>query len=174
MINCEDPERELRRYSTRLVVCGQGLILYGFWSALRTLMVITMAPGGVNRYIEEISAYVRDDMTWFTRPFLICMVLIVILIATLIYIPAGLGAIREGKGRTGKWGYLVYTVFLLVLTLTDIPGHLRPTNGPLGDYDTVVASLVTDICCLLVLVSILYSSLKIRRIRRTLTAGSKA
>ena len=85
-MNCEDPERELRRYSTRLVICGRGLILYGFWSALRTLIMITMAPGGVNRYIDEISTYVTDDMTWFTRPFLIFMVVVVLLIAMLVYI----------------------------------------------------------------------------------------
>ena len=101
------------------------------------------------------------------------MVVVVLLIAMLIYFPAGLGAIREGQGRTGKWGYLVYTVCLLAMTLSDIPHHLMPSDSPLGDYDSMLASLVTDICCLLVFVSILCSAYKVRRIRRTLAAGSK-
>ncbi len=155
-------DQKLLKSRNDLVVSGMGVIIFGIWSVIKTIMyaILQMRPAW-----DSIESELR-------LPVVIIAILFVVIICSvslLIRITIGRSAIREGKG--GKSGKLYIALAWVVLTF-DVIGALLDllSFGRSGILDSL-AVLAVDVTMIATLVNLLVSAGRSRKLTRSLKAG---
>ena len=161
-------EVNLRRYSNTLAVSGAGVIAFGLWSIVKTILLSVMHP--------EVVGIIPDDDSLLPRGVYIAMMIsfLVLLLGIDIgfRIYVGVSARAEGNGKKKHITYLVFAVILLILSMLSLW-----TDLIFNDYDSILdflAAILVEITSMAAVIELIYSAVRVRRLRRKLESEATA
>lgn len=158
-------ETELRRRRIDLMTLGSGVIAFGVWSVVKSILYLMVMPSDFSSL--EIDPELRGIAVALGYAFVI--LLIVLTQSLRLYV--GLAARAEGRGRKKGPAYIVIVVLILafdtavwLILLGDFwSGKL--SNQSRLDY---VVSTAVDLTSMATLVDLLYTALRVRKLSREL------
>ena len=155
-------DRKLRKYQNLLVNAGSGVILFAVWSVAK--MNLYLGISGF--FLDEVYKFAEEFGIGkkFFAGFLFAAVTGVLIwqLSTRLYI--GINAVKEGKGTSRGWVYLVVAALLLITDVQAFFGMIKP-----GTYDgtlTAIGGLCVEAASLYVLVELLISGIQVKLLRK--------
>lgn len=157
---------EIRRHQTTLICSGLAVIAFGFWSIVRTLLVLWFNMSQVRAAAEE---KMPDDVFLSLDAMLIisCFVIFVFLFVDLAFrFYVGLSALSEGSGKQRRITYIVLSALFLVFSLC---GQTALFISSAREELTVkiIVTLIIEISSNIAFIEIIRSSLTIRQYMRS-------
>ncbi len=151
-------ERELRRRRNELYNLGTGVLAFGLWSVVKTLMYLLLTPPDLKAY--TLSPELRNHLALL----LVCFILLTTLAELGIRAYIGLSARAEGLGKRRNMTYVVLafcqvtaSLFMSVFFLTQMESAER------GRLDTIV-SMAVDTSSTIILAEMAFTALKVKKI----------
>ena len=155
-------EVKLRRYSSTLTISGYGVIAFGLWSIVKTILLTVMHPDVMGIIPDEDVGFPRE--VYITLMITFMTLLLGFDLGLRIYV--GLSARSEGSGKKKHVTYLVFAVFLLMLSMLSLWSGLD-----INDYDSTLdylASLLVEITSIAAVIELIYSSIRVRLLKKKL------
>ena len=103
-------EIKMRRYQNLLTVSGLGVIIFGLWTALKTILLLFLQ--------EDMVDDLPDGL--FYRVLFFTLIGGVLLIDFLIRLFVGLSARAEGFGKKKGYGYIVVAILIAIASLVSL------------------------------------------------------
>ena len=159
---------EIRRLESRLRSSGLAFIVFGVWSIVKIIMMITMSPIAE---IAEIEG--AEELKGKIMLFLILAVLFFTGIEIIFRLFVGLSAMGEAKGKRKRIIYLIFAFIYLayygVNVVYSIIYMMSLVSG--SGFYSFISSLILDSTTVFMLIMIITSSIKLRKLRRTTPAA---
>lgn len=152
-------DNKIRKYQNTLVVAGNGVILFGLWNIVKCIMMFLFTDDRIWAAIEELEIEVADSRLIYY--ILIVIVSILLLVEMILRVYVGRSAIKEGKGKQGKKGYLIVAVvFGIALLANDVATFWAMSLETL-ELDTIMSAIVDLTSCYAVF-DLVYSAIRLR------------
>lgn len=113
----EDRERILRKYNSNLITCGKGVLVIGFWAAIKTVITILLSAAQYQDLLGE------GTPKWVVRIFLFFMIVLFGGASLMFHMWIGTSAIAVGKYDKKKKAWIVVAVIYLLITICGLPGY---------------------------------------------------
>ena len=163
-----DRERELRRDRSTLRSLALGIIAFGLWSVLKTVITLMMVPLETILDSETITRLTDSGLRFTVY---VVMVLITLAIMSVDLIPrlyVARKARREGLGEDQGRAWIVCAVILFIfwivldiIEITTLPGHIKDAaNGPL---DSIV-TLAVDLTATVILGELCFTAFRVKKL----------
>lgn len=160
--------RRLRRNQNYLVIIGTGVIVFGLWSVIKTLMLLVLGTQGVSGYFDSVSS---SGMP-MEMSYLLLMLLLSADLLVRLYV--GVSARAEGFGAKKGNVYVVFAVLLclfhLAVIVMGVASRFRYYDSP----EDAAVSFLMDLTSLVTLVELVNSIVKVRWLQRELTLSERA
>jgi hypothetical protein len=189
-----DPRlRQLRKYESILVLSGSGVMIFGLWSIIRFALYYIIKPFDPEEYIgksdysellTESSEVGVDHLAENMGTIIVVIVFTVLAIDLLLRIYIGMSARAYGRGK--KSGFFIFAALLIaVFELLGIIVSVESFWAPIiavireqsvdayaetassGDHVGSV-SIFVDITSFLILIELVFSAFKVRKLRKAL------
>ena len=156
-------ERELRRNQNTLVIVGGGVILFGFWSFIKLILVFILQR---DKLLEMLGDSVSDS---FELVLVFGFFAILLLIDLSLRLFVGRSARAEGFGRKKGRAYLVVG-FIMATFLTVILILSIVTFSMINFYSVpdMVVTFAVDLTSLFTLLELLVTAVRVKRLTRAL------
>ena len=170
-VNNEPEQIEIRKSQNTLIVVGTGTVIFGIWTAAKLLGMLFMLR---KETVEAMKAkFILDegmsDRTIFWIIAAIVFISMALLVAVRTYV--GMSAISEGKGKKPGRSYLIFAVLMIIGSITSFFTNLLAMNAPeqLGALtrDQSISALIIELTSIIMMIQMVVSALKIRKMRRT-------
>ena len=154
-------EQELRRRQVTLVTLGTGVILFGVWSVVKSLLYFR------TNLFADLDTQVEPELL----PYMLATVVIVALfvLADLgIRLKIGRRARAEGMGRRQKNGYLLLAALIVLVNITgDLLGvyYIVKNGVPEQSGPDYVVSVLVDLSSTVLLAELIVTALRVRKLR---------
>lgn len=151
----------LRKNQSDLAAIGLGVIAFGVWSVIKTVLGVALDP-------ENYLASFEGDRYMLLAFWIILGGALAIDLALRLFI--GRSAIAEGKGKKRRAGYIVLALLMAVLSfvLLTVGLILQGTSSFTG---TAVVTMVVELTSDVLLLEMCISAIRIRRIKRKMTGA---
>ena len=173
MVNNTKEQIEIRKAENTLIVVGLGVMIFSVWSAIKILGTMIVRKDGVLDLIQSMMAEnqaTSDHYVFITFVTFIIIFGIFLAFGVAVQLFVGFSAISEGRGRTAGRLYPVLTVLLILEnTLTAVSAVRGLISGQQAEIvmeDVSLASVVIEVTCLIMLIEMFASTIKLRRYRR--------
>ena len=178
--------QNLRRYQSVLEVTGRGVIVFGVWSVLKGIMLLTLGAVGVDYYGLESSG----PMSSAERIATYIGILIALAIDLLLRLYLGRSALAESGGKRKSYAYLVVAALFTVTSMTSVAytaysgfrAVARNGASAVVDALTVVdqpglldqfASLVLDFTSGVTTLRMVMAAVRVKRLSKALMGAGK-
>ena len=154
-------EKELRRKQVTLVTLGTGVILFGVWSVVKSLLYYR------TNLFADLDTQVEPELL----PYMLATVVIVALfvLADLgIRLKIGRRARAEGMGRRQKNGYLILAALIVLVNITgDLLGvyYIVKNGVPEQSGPDYIVSVLVDLSSTILLAELIITVLRVRKLR---------
>ena len=164
MQDTEELKVQLRKNQDTLKIVGQGVIAFGIWSIVKTVLSSALSWSSIREQMDAPG--VSDAMLVSAFVFVMAVLLAIVL---LIRLYIGRAGIAEGRGQRRGGGYIV-AAFLLAgvdftLQIFSLAESLRLGGRPLMD---MAITLVVELTSCITLVEMGVSAIRVRKLRRLL------
>jgi len=149
-------ERKMRRYQNLLTVSGLGVIIFGLWSVLKTILLLFMKEG--------ILSEIPDDT--FVRVMFFLILGGILLIDVLIRLYVGLSARAEGFGKKKGYGYVVIAILMALASLTSLVLIFFDTNEQ--SLWELIVSVIVEATSLVVTIELLVAAFTVKKLKKEL------
>ena len=149
-------ERKMRRYQNLLTVSGLGVIIFGLWSVLKTILLLFMKEG--------ILSEIPDDTFVHVMFFLILGG--ILLIDVLIRLYVGLSARAEGFGKKKGYGYVVIAILMALASMTSLVLIFFDTNEQ--SLWELIVSVIVEATSLVVTIELLVAAFTVKKLKKEL------
>ena len=169
----EKIEKELRRNRSTLVVVGMGVIAFGAWSVVKTVLMLTLRPGLSPAAFD--TDYPYSDETLMYHIFYYGFIALFLLFDLLLRLFVGLNARREGLGGKKGVAYIVLACLLAAVSLVgNTAGLITIKDGVNasvnGGYGDLVMSLLVEITATVTLIELIVAAVRVKRLERIASA----
>ena len=156
----------LRKYEDDLHVSGTGVIVMGAWSVVRVIIELIVNP---KEYFEPVD----DDPVVRVITVIVMIAFIALLIAIVlkIHLYIGLNAIKDARGEEHKKRYCTGTVIYTVFSVAALALYKDDLVNNLEHIDTTIAEILVDLTTIYILIVVVLSSSKIRKLREELSGS---
>ncbi len=145
----------IRRLENNLTTLGAGVILFGFWSFIKSaLTYILLGDQSWNNVSDEIRTAVIIS-SW-----------ILVALIALMYLWLGLSARAEGNGKRKGNFYLVVIGLIIFFSSLLILVNVISLIFLRDEFDVILITLIIDVTKVVFLIQILYSAIKLRKLRK--------
>ena len=154
-------EKELRRKQVTLVTLGTGVILFGVWSVVKSLLYFR------TNLFADLDTQAEPELL----PYMLATVVIVALfvLADLgIRLKIGRRARAEGMGRRQKNGYLILAALIVLVNIIgDLLGvyYIVKNGVPEQSGPDYVVSALVDLSSTILLAELIVTVLRVRKLR---------
>ncbi len=155
----ESEKARLRRYENELHISGLGVVVFGIWSVLKTIIQIFMNPDELGIDLKDVFS---NFVAWIT---VIVIVAIFCLVITAFHLYIGINASRAARGKNYKKGYVVATVIVLLINVLSMYAY-KDSFQDTKNIETNIASFLVDITSVYVFFVILRSTFVIKKLRK--------
>ena len=149
-------ERKMRRYRNLLTVSGLGVIIFGLWSVLKTILLLFMKEG--------ILSEIPDDT--FVRVMFFLILGGILLIDVLIRLYVGLSARAEGFGKKKGYGYVVIAILMALASLTSLVLIFFDSNEQ--SIWELIVSVIVEATSLVVTIELLVGAFTVKKLKKEL------
>ena len=149
-------ERKMRRYRNLLTVSGLGVIIFGLWSVLKTILLLFMKEG--------ILSEIPDDT--FVRVMFFLILGGILLIDVLIRLYVGLSARAEGFGKKKGYGYVVIAILMALASLTSLVLIFFDSNEQ--SIWELIVSVIVEATSLVVTIELLVAAFTVKKLKKEL------
>lgn len=149
-------ERKMRRYQNLLTVSGLGVIIFGLWSVLKTILLLFMKEG--------ILSEIPDDT--FVRVMFFVILGGILLVDVLIRLYVGLSARAEGFGKKKGYGYVVIAILMALASLTSLVLIFFDTNEQ--SLWELIVSVIVEATSLVVTIELLVAAFTVKKLKKEL------
>ncbi len=149
----DDNQALIRKFKYNSSICGIGIIVFGFWSVIKTGMGFTMGDEDIIWMIQDIAEeldYTMDII--YVIIGLICTLVYGFLMTIHIYI--GINAINFAKGKKYSKPFIVVTMLTAVITLLSMRLYIDEIKT-LGFDDISFTSMIVDITVIFTLIDLI-------------------
>lgn len=147
-------ERKMRRYQNLLTVSGLGVIIFGLWSVLKTILLLFMKEG--------ILSEIPDDT--FVRVMFFVILGGILLIDVLIRLYVGLSARAEGFGKKKGYGYVIIAILMALASLTSLVLIFFDTNEQ--SIWELIVSVIVEATSLVVTIELLVAAFTVKKLKK--------
>lgn len=157
-------ERELRRNRDTLSIVGLGVMIMALWGVIKSFILLFSEIQKLSIQTAEQFGVAGEVMVTF---FGMIAILIVLLIPTSVSIYIGLNALLESRGRVKKihgYLYIVFTIGLAIIRMVSIILSMMSFWTVEDHLMAWAITFIIDITSFVLLVEMLYSIIKVRRI----------
>ena len=158
MENNSNLQIQLRKNQNTLIVVGLGVIAFGVWSVIKSVLLTTLTG--------DTLANITEQGTAVTVAFWI-MLGIVLAIDLRLRLYVGLAAINEGRGRKKRKAYIVWAFLMAFMGALAVVIGLATIGSSEAIGTTVVTVIVETTSCVL-LVEMALAALKVKKLCRQL------
>ena len=149
-------ERKMRRYQNLLTVSGLGVIIFGLWSVLKTILLLFMKEG--------ILSEIPDDT--FVRVMFFLILGGILLFDVLIRLYVGLSARAEGFGKKKGYGYVVIAILMALASLTSLVLIFFDSNEQ--SIWELIVSVIVEATSLVVTIELLVAAFTVKKLKKEL------
>ena len=149
-------ERKMRRYQNLLTVSGLGVIIFGLWSVLKTILLLFMKEG--------ILSEIPDDT--FVRVMFFLILGGILLVDVLIRLYVGLSARAEGFGKKKGYGYVVIAILMSLASLTSLVLIFFDSNEQ--SIWELIVSVIVEATSLVVTIELLVAAFTVKKLKKEL------
>ncbi len=162
----DELNKKQRAYGNHLAVSGLGIIFFGLWSVVKVFA--EMAFGSLN--LRDFLMEGLED-TAQMRSLMYGIFIVIIIVILLLHYYIGICAIKVGTGRKKKYLYLLLAVLLLVVNLSSFEKYLNYETNIDSQLDVTLASFLVDVANCVILINLVYTSIRYNQVRRRLGEG---
>ena len=155
-------EKELRRSQVSLVTLGSGVILFGVWSVIKSLLYFQ--TGLFNDLDKQVEPELLPTIKFIT----IALVALIVLVDLGFRLKIGRRARAEGMGRRQKSGYLILAVLIVLVNLAvEVFSLYNLVNNGLAEQSAFesTVTLVVDLSANILLIELIVTALHVRKLR---------
>ena len=155
-------EKELRRKQVTLVTLGTGVILFGVWSVVKSLLYFR------TNLFADLDTQVEPELLPYIKLATVVIVALFVLADLGIRLKIGRRARAEGMGRRQKNGYLILAALIvLVNIIVDVLGvYYMVKNGvPEQSGLDYIVSVLVDLSSTVLLAELIVTALRVRKLR---------
>ena len=153
----------LRKNQSDLVAIGLGVIAFGVWSVIKTVLYVAF-------HTESVLGSLEGDKYLILTFWVLLGGVLAIGLALRLYI--GLSAIAEGKGKKRKAGYIVLSLLMSVLSFVLLAAGLL-AQGFAGAAGNTAVTLMVEMTSDVLLLEMSISAIRVRRMKKS-TAGAES
>ena len=149
-------EIKMRRYQNLLTVSGLGVIIFGLWSVLKTILLLFLKEG----ILKELP----DDT--IVRVIVFAFLGGVLLVEFLIRLFVGLSARAEGFGKKKGYAYIVVAILMALASVASLVLLFFDTNDqPIGE---LIVSVIVEATSLVVTIELLVAAFTVKKLKKEL------
>ena len=155
-------EHELRRRQVTLVTLGTGVILFGVWSVVKSLLYFR------TNLFADLDTQVEPELLPYIKLATVVIVALFVLADLGIRLKIGRRARAEGMGRRQKNGYLILAgLIVLVNIIGDLLGvyYIVKNGVPEQSGLDYVVSVLVDLSSTILLAELIITALRVRKLR---------
>ena len=149
-------ERKMRRYQNLLTVSGLGVIIFGLWSVLKSILLLFMKEG--------ILSEIPDDT--FVRVMFFLILGGILLVDVLIRLYVGLSARAEGFGKKKGYAYVIIAILMALASLTSLVLIFFDTNEQ--SLWELIVSVIVEATSLVVTIELLVAAFTVKKLKKEL------
>lgn len=153
---------KISRYRHGLVEAGTWVIIFSFWSAVKTAGWLFLEHNSIENLMGE---YALSSDSFVKVVFLVIFIGIV-LIDLSIRLRTGLSARSDGLYGGKSSSYLVWTAILMAGSFLSIVNYFVPLSGEYGRTEFESAAFILELSSFAILLELFICAVKLRRIRR--------
>lgn len=154
-------QEKIRHLQHNMYIDGMGVILLGLWSALKVFAIMAEEI----RSIEN--SYALPGQIFLTIKIIASvMIFIFILLIWLYHYYVGSGAIKAGKGRTMPKIYYFWTVVFLLINIFGLPSYFFADHTT-KISDTGFAAMLVDFTIIFIVIDLLSSARRLKKLKNT-------
>ncbi len=155
----------LRKYRSRLSLDGIGYIAFGVWSVVKIIASLFLST---EFYTKMIGYMQTEDVPEELEKLIFGVFIAIVCIMTLlVHFKIGVAAIRYSNGTRKNRGFLFLSFLMIVLMVLSLPSYFSGVKYNIEFVDdTAAASALADLTALVILVDMVYSSSKVKHLRK--------
>jgi len=149
-------EIKMRRYQNLLTVSGLGVIIFGLWTVLKTILLLFMQ--------EDMVDDLPDGL--FYRVLFFTLIGGVLLIDFLIRLFVGLSARAEGFGKKKGYGYIVVAILIAIASMASLVMIFFDA----GDRSILelIVSFIVEATSMIATVELLVAAFTVKKLKKEL------
>lgn len=149
-------EIKMRRYQNLLTVSGLGVIIFGLWSVLKTILLLFLKEG----ILKELP----DDT--IVRVIVFAFLGGVLLVEFLIRLFVGLSARAEGFGKKKGYAYIVVAILMALASLFSLVMIFFDMNDQ--SITELIVSVIVEATSLVVTIELLVAAFTVKKLKKEL------
>ena len=149
-------ERKLRRYQNLLTVSGLGVIIFGLWSVLKTILLFFLKEGAFGELPDE-TVY---------RVILLAIIGGILLVDMMVRLYVGLSARAEGFGKKKGYGYIVVGILMALLSLASLVMIFFDASEK--SITEMIVSFIVEATSLVVTIELLIAAFTVKKLKKEL------
>lgn len=155
-------QKELRRNRHTLAIVGTGVIVFGVWSVVKTILMLFLR---VDDPLVDVADEIPDGMLPYVIFYIMFSVILLAVIGLRLFI--GLSARREASGKKEGWFYIVLAFLLAILSAsTTAYSFLHPGEDSGAFNDSSVAAVLVDLTSIFTYVELVYTAVRVKKLKR--------
>ena len=173
-----DIKRELRRSRNELSIAGSGMIAFGFWTMIKTILILFTKKEEITGVVNESLAIIQNDAPEVGR-FLVALIVYIIIaffiiLIFIVYFSIGRACISVGKKEKKKILYIPVSLILGVSFLYSVVYDINNASTAFDSVFDCIANVIFDLSTAITMLAIVYSSVRIFVLTRKLKAKEAA
>ncbi len=158
-----DPERiRLKKNETVLVICGNGVIFFGVWSLIKSIMSVVLYNSDFHQYMAQYQdIHMFQGLVYGSVFFILAMDLF-------FRFYLGMSASAEVKGKKKKSNYIVLAFFVLFYTVFGLVASLFIMPPDDISILTTITTVLVEFTSALTLLQLIISAICVRKIRKSM------
>lgn len=170
-VNNEPEQIEIRRSKDTLIVVGAGTVIFGIWTLVKMLSLLIIFRKETVEAVLDITGPLEgvSDRFTFWAFTLIFTIMMAAVLSVRTYV--GLSAIAEGRGKKRRKLYIFLASLMVIFSAYTFCSSFFTLDapeqfGPLTRNQSISA-LIIDATSMIMLVQMIVSALKIRKLTGT-------
>ena len=154
-------EKKLRRSQVSLVTLEAGVILFGLWSVIKSLLYFRTG------LFDDLDTQVEPEQLLFVKLVTVAFVALIVFADLGFRLKIGLRARAEGMGRRQKSGYLVLAALIVLFNLAVelFSIYFVVKKGLSGQsYIEYAVSMLVDLSSTVLLIELIVTVLRVRKL----------
>lgn len=152
---------EIRKARHGLIEAGTWVVIFSFWSALKTAGWLFLEHNSIE---ELMSESVEVDV--LSKVVFLVIFFVIVFIDLAIRLRTGMSARSDGLHGRKSGGYLVWTVILMLLSLSSIVSFFIPLFADTVQKEFELAAFLLELSSFAVLLELFICGILVRRSRR--------
>jgi len=158
-----EAQLRLRKMQSDLASMGLGVIAFGVWSVIKTVLYVAL---DTEKYLGSFEGNMAMIVTFW--------VLLggALAIDLALRLHVGRSAIAEGKGAKRRRGYIVLALLMAAASFAALAAGLF-LQGNVGDVENSLVTLIVELTSDVLLLGVGVSAIRVKRLNRELTGTER-